>query len=184
MNKSFLFALGIIVFLFSFNVYSEQVYRNSDFQFRIVYPDNWNSVLPKGKNIKLLIEAPNNTNGCNVFARANPQEFQDKTQQEFDEMMEEVIDKTFWLDTLKVKYSNPYILDYGKTSLDNMPAFYVKANISYSALGITIRSTLFEVQLMRRNFQYALGCMSLVEDYPKYEPSYIMIMSSFVLEDY
>ena len=41
MKKSFLFFLCIIFFLLSFNAHTEQVYRNTDFQFRIDYPDNW-----------------------------------------------------------------------------------------------------------------------------------------------
>jgi len=185
MKKSFLFYFCVIFFLLIFNAKSEQVYRNNDFQFRIVYPDNWTSVLPKGENIKILISSPVKTTSCSVLSIENPESVKAVNQEELDTMWAELgVDKTFWFDALTEKFADPEILDYGRTYLDNRPAIYVKANLSYSALGITIRGTLYQVLLMRRNFRYALTCMSPVEDYADYELDLIKIISSFVLEDY
>ena len=69
--------LGILmsfVFILSdFNISFAQVYRNTEYQFRIEIPDYLEYKTPKGPNVKMSAAAHGGTPNMNVIVKATPE---------------------------------------------------------------------------------------------------------------
>lgn len=157
------------------------LYRNTKYGFRIIFPEGWEQKAGDGPNV--LRKAGNGKSSINIGVRElsnilGDESFTIKDMMALSEFRDETIQQ------LKEKFSNVKLLDSGETKLGNVPAYWVKYKSSYSALGVTVNTTALQYQLLHNNILYFITAGTTEEEFNTTEPIFKKAIVTFVLEDY
>jgi len=164
-----------------FSEQSGNLYRNTKYDFRIKFPEGWDTKPGDGPNI--LQKAVSGNHTISIGVREIPAEFGDETATIKDVMSLSEFKDTL-LEGVQEKFPGATLLDYGEQKLDNEPAYWIKYNAPYTALNITVEGTQVQYQLLKNNIFYFITAGSTSDEFSSVEPEFMKSIATFVIENY
>ena len=156
------------------------LYRNTKYNFRIKFPDGWE--IKNGDGQHIVKKASNKDSSINIGVTDVSSVPEADSIHSITEMLtlDDFIKSTE--EEYKPKYPDYKLIDSGEVKIDNLPAYFVTADVEYSALNTTVqaRITLYEIFYNKRFYFF-----SLASERNKYEESKRVLetsLSTFVIE--
>jgi len=160
------------------------LYRNTKYNFRIKFPEGWET--KPGDGLHILQKAVSGNYIISVGVIEMPAE------------LIELIDKTTTIKDIvtlsefkestiggvQEKSPGAKLLDYGETRLDSLPTYWMKYSAPYSALDINIESTNLLYQLFHKNFLYCISVGAPSSEFEIMEQEFKKSILTFVIENY
>lgn len=160
---------------------SGNLYRNTKYNFRIKFPENWDIKVGDGPNIVQKAVQGNNT--ISVGVKEIPAEYGDKSAT-IKDIMTLAEYKDSILEGVKEKFPGAKLLDYGETKLDNISTYWVKYSAPYSVLDISVEGTNLQYQLLHENILYFITAGTLSDEFSSSEVEFKKSIATFVTENY
>jgi len=160
---------------------SGNLYRNTKYNFRIKFPENWDIKVGDGPNIVQKAVQGNNT--ISVGVKEIPAEYGDKSAT-IKDIMTLAEYKDSILEGVKEKFPGAKLLDYGETKLDNVSTYWVKYSAPYSVLDISVEGTNLQYQLLHENILYFITAGTLSDEFSSSEVEFKKSIATFVTENY
>lgn len=159
--------------------------RNDEFLFRILYPEDWAQVTPRGLNVRVSITSEQGTGlaTCNVLVKPVP-ELAGLSRREVESELPGLFTKEFFYQTLGDSYRETRFLYVGEDKLDNRPAGFAIFEHSYQTMGMKLDLTSLLAVTFTRLGMYQIGCSAVRDQFEKYSRIFTKIISSFSIEDY
>jgi hypothetical protein len=158
----------------------DNLYRNTKYNFRVKFPEGWD--IKDGDGQHIVKKASNQDSSINIGVTDVSNFPEADSIHSITEMLtlDEFIKSTE--EEYRPKYPNYKLIDSGETKIDNLPAYFVTADVEYSALNTTVRAriTLYELFYNKRFYFF-----SLASEREKYEESKKVLetsLSTFVIE--
>lgn len=164
--------------------HSEQdgnLYRNTKYNFRIKFPEEWDIKSGDGPNI--LQKAVKGNHTISIGVREIPEEHGDKTAT-IKDVMSIMEFKDTLLEGIQEKFSGAKLIDYGESKLDNNPTYWVKYIAPYTVLDITVQGTHLQYQVLNNNILYTISAGSTSDEFDTIESDFMKSIATFVIEDY
>lgn len=157
------------------------LYRNKKYGFRIKFPKDWSVGVGDGKHIvQKAVSINGDTISILIF------QFDIGNQQGIKSIKdsgtaEEFINSA--VDGARDKFSDIKILDYGETKIDNHPAYWVEYLTTYSALGVTVKTTNLIYYLAKGDIMYSISAGTESGRYLGIKEDILSSVGTFVLEN-
>ncbi|MCK4745180.1 hypothetical protein KAS41_03900 [Candidatus Parcubacteria bacterium] len=164
--------------------YSEQdgnLYRNTEYNFRIKFPEGWDIKSGDGPNI--LQKAVNGNHTISILVQEIPAEHGDKTAT-IKDIMSLIEFKNTFFEGMQEKFSDIELVDFGESKLDNEPAYWIKYSAPYTTLDITVQATNLQYQVLNNNILYTINAGSTSNEFDTVETEFMKSIATFVIEDY
>lgn len=166
-------------------------FRNTQFNFRFIYPPDWRLGTPRGPNVRGTINAPQNSPfaNCSIVVRQLPQTTK-LTQREINKSIDsEVYSKKDWVEILSPKFSDAIISEVKKIKVDNQPAQFATSLYPYETAQGKIYLKSINFITMTPGYFWHFGCgaagssqSDAQKNFQIWEPTFMKIFSSFVFE--
>ena len=158
----------------------ENLYRNTKYNFRIKFPNNWEIQSGDGPNIikKAVGEGGTISVGVREINSNKNNNLTIKDVFTIDEFLES------GLDEIKVSFPGAVIADYGETKIDNKPVYWFKYDASYSALETTVDLTILHYVLLYNNIFYFIDAGTSSDNFATLESTLKESVSTLVIEEY
>lgn len=167
------------------NDYSEQdgnLYRNTKYNFRIKFPEQWDIKSGDGPNI--IQKAVKENNSISIGVREIPAEYSDETATIKDVMSLAEFKDSFSSKEFQKNFPGSELLDYGETKLDNKTTYWVKYSTPYSVLDVNVEGIILQYQLLHKNIFYFITAGTLPVEFNIMESEFKKSISTFAIEDY
>ena len=161
-----------------------QLYRNSEHNFRIRFPEGWEVTRGEGKHVTREAVSPEGVGSVNVLVKEIPYEGPYEGLDIRDIMESPESYKNDLVNESLDRFSDVEVLDYGMTQLANRPAFWMKYSGSYNALDLSVRMTQMYFQLLEGNKIYNLTAGAASDRFDRMQSKMMPSIASFVIEDY
>lgn len=160
---------------------SGSLYRNTKYNFRIKFPEGWE--LKSGDGPNILQKATNGNASISIGVRELPKILAGNAENINDVYtLEEFKDEI--INGLKEKFPDVRVIDRGETKLDNKTTYWVKHEMTYSALDVKVKATQIQYQLLDKNILYFITVGTITDEYNEVESTIKKSISTFVLENY
>jgi hypothetical protein len=155
-------------------------YRDGQYPFSVWYPSTWAPVTTThaATRLKVISERGLGSEDINVVAlyrpellNTSPRFFVDAIKKRPERASEE----------LKKVFSEVNLLKSGETTLNNQPAYFTIADVTYSALGISVPMRVMQVMALRDGNIYFLTFRSSPEEFESMMPTFQLIALGFVV---
>jgi hypothetical protein len=164
-------------------------FRNAEFRFRFVYPEDWISKTPRGPNVRALIDAPDGAANCNIVVRRAP-ELARLSQKEINaEAFAAPMSEVEWKELFGDKFPDFKIRENRLTKVDNQPAQFAINETSYATVAATVYGVQMQFITMTPGLFWHFGCFAgglslriANMTFQKVRPTFTAILSSFVFE--
>jgi hypothetical protein len=166
-------------------------FRNTQFNFRFVYPSDWRLGTPRGPNVRGTINAPQNSPfaNCSIVVRQLP-ETAKLTQKDINRNLDsEVWSRKDWVEILSPKFSDATIYEVKKIKVDNQPAQFATTLYPYETIQGKIYLKSINFITMTPGYFWHFGCAAggssqseAQKNFQIWEPTFLRIFSSFVFE--
>ena len=166
-------------------------FRNTQFNFRFVYPSDWRIGTPRGPNVRGTVNAPQGSPfaNCSIVVRQINQTAK-LTQREINRDIEsEIWSKKDWVEILSPKFSDAIIYEVKKVKVDNQPAQFATTLNPYETIQgkIYLKSINFITMTPGCFWHFACGAggdsqSEAQKNFHLWEPTFLRIFSSFVFE--
>lgn|GEM_PF-1283624 len=166
-------------------------FRNSEFKFRFVYPNDWKSIPPRGSNTRALIQAPpGHLSNCNIVVRRMPELEKLTREQIVTESFSDVWSEDDWRHALGPKFSSAAIHDRRLIKADNYPAQFSVTDLTYETVAGQFHGITDQFVTMTPGIFWNFGCIAggkteeeARHNYGIMHPQFLAILSSFVFEE-
>lgn len=163
-------------------------FRSAEFQFRFVYPAGWTKKIPRGPNVKALVDAPDGMSNCNIVVRRNSA-FAGKSQREIDAaFFASPVSEADWKELYADKFTDLKVLDSRLTKVDNQFAQFAVTEMSYTSI-ITVYAVQMQFFTVTPGLFWHFTCSAAGPsrrianiNFQKMRPTFTAILSSFVFE--
>lgn len=157
------------------------LYRNTKYGFRIIFPENWEQKDGDGPNI--LRKAVNGNHSINIGVKEFPKEFEGENFNIKDLFTLEEYKQTT-VEGIKEKFSNAKIINYGETQIDNQSAYWTSYETPYSVLDISVNGIMIQYQVVYNNTFYFITIGSTKDEFSGVEGILKKSVSTFVFEGF
>jgi hypothetical protein len=177
----------------------EQLYRNREFGFRIKFPQGWKvksgdgpHVVQKasldGASVLVLVndvtkdgvsKARRATKEAALFSDA---ELREAIRSEMDGKKLALGDYPDPVESFGEKFSDVRVLAHELRALDNYPASFSKARISYQVHDKKVQAEIIVYQILRRGILYQVQGAAPISDMPQVEITILRSIGTFVFE--
>lgn len=157
------------------------LYRNEQYYFSIVFPDNWK--VEKGRNPNVVVKATSENGegleSINILVKELPEVAQG-------------VDITELAEGKDLLYSERQtLIGFGQTFIDNEKALWAESIVSYTAMDLTIYVVQYQVITVQGDNIFAItaGAGEITKDkamknYQLFEPLFKQTIGSFQFEDW
>lgn len=155
------------------------LYRNTKYNFRIRFPENW--IITEGDGIHIVQKAVSESGTMSIVV----QKFDSNTIK-FDSIKDSGDIKEFSddiIESVAEKFSNVKLIDYGETKIDNEPAYWIEYSATYQALDKVLTITDLVFYLAKGDTFYSIDSGAMSDKYMEVKPIIMQSVSSFVLEN-
>lgn len=150
------------------------IFRSEKDKFRFIYPSNWTVKQGNGPNVKAKVTLGNNGVSCNVVVREVPN-FTNN-----DYVSNYSIQDVF--QGFKGRFTDAKLLNGGLGFMDNIKAYVIIFDNSYSALNKSVKLRTIMAQTVKNEKVFTFTCTSHRSLFGKYELVFADILTSFVFE--
>ena len=184
-------ALGALLTASAFAKEPQTIYRDSEFKFRLKYPDKWITLKPVGQNVRLSIKSPEGRPPatCNVVVRSMS-ESASMSQAQIDA---EINEKTLTTDEAKAliigTLRNAQLIESKRSKINNIPGQFGVIERSNETLDSKIFSREMKFVTFTPGYVWHLMCGSpgtspvyAKQAYKQWEPTFRGLFDSFTLE--
>jgi hypothetical protein len=164
-------------------------FRSSEFKFRFVYPSDWSQKTPRGQNVRALVSAPDGASNCNIVVRRVP-DLAKLSQKEINEsIFSAPMSDAEWKELAGDKFPDFKVRERRLTKVDNQPAQFSVAEMSYSTVAASIYGIQMQFITMTPGLFWHFSCFAggvnaefANVNFQRVRPTLISILSSFVFE--
>jgi|GEM_PF-3080018 len=159
-----------------FSTVQDNLYRNTKYNFRIKFPDDW--TISPGDGLNIVQKA---SNGWGTIA-VTVKELDDLNVSSIKEIAEteEFADGIITL--LRGTFSDVKLINYGETKIDNRPAYWIEYSATYQALDNVVKMTSIAYYIVKDDFYYGIEGGTLSESYDSIKPILKNSVRTFVIE--
>ncbi|EKD99436.1 MAG: hypothetical protein ACD_22C00256G0009 [uncultured bacterium] len=154
------------------------LYRNTKYKFRIKFPEGWEIKQGDGPSIVQKAVSGNHSLSIGVKAMDVGNSYTIKDILTIDELKMSIVD------SMQKQYPDIKVLNYGETKIDNIPAYWIKYSMSYSAMNVTFKAVNTQYQVLKGDNYYFITAGSTADEFDSVERDFVKSVSSFVFEDY
>ncbi len=154
------------------------LYRNTKYNFRIRFPEGWE--IKPGDGPSVLQKAVSGSKSIIVMVREGeiPDTYTIKDVASLEEF------KDFVFEDIQKNDKDAKIIDYGETTLNNKPAYWIKQSANSSTLDINVKvlGTIYFV--VHNGNTYVVTTSAAPEEYADTEKTFQKALVTFVFEDF
>ncbi len=159
----------------------DNMYRNTKYNFRIKFPKNWKIGVGDGLHIVQKASSENSTISVMV------QQVDSSGFEGFSSIKDIGTTKEFVntvIDSVKEKFSDVKVIDYGETKIDNEPAYWLEYSANSQILDNQLKMTNILYYIAKGNTMYSISAGTATDEYQDMKPIFTQTVGTFVLEDY
>jgi hypothetical protein len=166
-------------------------FRNTEFKFRFVYPNDWSEKKPRGPNVRALIQGPpGRMSNCNIVVRRVPALEKASRKEIIADSFSTTWSETDWKEMFGDKFSNATIRERRLTKASNYPAQFSIAETRYETVAANIHAVMMQFVTITPGLFWHFACLAggatpeqARQQFQQMRPQFLSILSSFVFEE-
>jgi BatD DUF11 like domain len=150
------------------------LYRNTKYQFRIKFPEEWE--IKKGDGPNILVKATSSEgSSINIYVKDLGIELDDIT---------DLISLDEWANSVNEKFPSAKIIAKKEIYIDNRKAYFVQYSMNYKVLDRETDGVCYNVSLINKNYNYAITAGSKESKFESDKQILDASVGTFVIEEY
>ncbi len=150
------------------------LYRNTKYQFRIKFPEEWEIKNGDGPNILIKATSGEGTS-ISIYVKDLGIELGDIT---------DLISLDEWANSINENFPSAKIISKKEIYIDNRKAYFVQYSMNYKALDREIDGICYNVSLINKNYSYAITASSQESKFESNKHILDASVRTFVIEEY